>query len=73
MVYEKLKNIKEVPEDKISNVTGMLIDREILELEEIVEFLNNHEKLIERAQEALEVIEEDSSWKINKWKKITKI
>ena len=39
----------------------MLIDREILDLDEIVEILNNNEKLIERAQEALEVIEEDNA------------
>ena len=38
----------------------MLIDRDILDLEEIVEILNNNEKLIERAQEALEVIEEEN-------------
>ena len=39
----------------------MLIDREILDLDEIIEILNNNEKLIERAQEALEVIEEDNN------------
>lgn len=39
----------------------MLIDREILDLDEIIEILNNNEKLIERAQEALEVIEEDNA------------
>ena len=39
----------------------MLIDRDILELEEIIEILNNNEKLLERAQEALEVIEEEEN------------
>ena len=43
---------------KVSKITGMLIDLEILELEEIVDILNNEEALEERIKEALEVIEE---------------
>lgn len=43
---------------KVSKITGMLIDLEILELEEIIDILNNEDALEERINEALEVIDE---------------
>lgn len=43
---------------KISKITGMLIDLEILEFDEILDMLENEESLKERIKEALDVIEE---------------
>jgi RNA recognition motif-containing protein len=46
---------------KISKITGMLIDLEILELEEILDMLENEDSLKERISEALDVIEESEN------------
>ena len=43
---------------KISKITGMLIDLEILEFDEILDMLENETSLKERIKEALDVIEE---------------
>ncbi len=45
---------------KVSKITGMLIDLDILEIEEIIDILENQESLKDRIQEALEVIEESN-------------
>jgi RNA recognition motif-containing protein len=45
--------------ENISKITGMLIDLEILEIEEIINILKNQDELIERIKEALDVINED--------------
>lgn len=43
-------------QDLIPKITGMLIDKDVLNLEEIVEILENEEILKERIEEAIEVI-----------------
>ena len=40
----------------------MLIDLEILELDEIIEMLMNQEFLMDRIEEALEIINENNEW-----------
>lgn len=45
-------------EKNISKITGMLIDQDILELDEILDMLENKESLVERINEALEIIED---------------
>ena len=58
MMFQKVKDIDGIDGDKVSKVTGMLIDTEILELDEIIDLLENEASLHERVQEALEVIDE---------------
>ena len=58
MMFQKVKDIDGIDGDKVSKVTGMLIDTEILELDEIIDLLENEASLEERVQEALEVIDE---------------
>lgn len=60
-MFSKVQQLKDIPPEEVSKVTGMLIDMDILELEEIIEILNNNETLNERALEALEVINEDNN------------
>lgn len=40
-MFKKIQNIETISEDKIGKVTGMLIDLDILDLEEIIEILVN--------------------------------
>jgi hypothetical protein len=49
-----------VDPNKVSKITGMLIDLEILELDEIIEMLLNEEFLMDRIEEALEIINENN-------------
>ena len=56
LMFAKIQNTKLVAPDNVSKVTGMLIDLEILDYEEIIDMLENSESLKERINEALEVI-----------------
>ena len=60
-MFEKVNNQENIDKSKVSKITGMLIDLEILEIDEIIEVLMNPISLSERVKEALEVIE-DSTW-----------
>ena len=44
-MYKKVDAIQNIDQDKVSKVTGMLIDTEILELDEIIELLVNDASL----------------------------
>lgn len=59
MMYKKV-NSQNIDANKVSKVTGMLIDLEILEIDEIVEMLTNDEVLVDRINEAIEVINESN-------------
>lgn len=59
MMYKKVNSMNIDP-TKVSKVTGMLIDLEILEIDEIVEMLTNDEVLSDRINEAIEVINESN-------------
>lgn len=56
LMFTKIQNTKLVTPDNVSKVTGMLIDLEILDYEEIIDMLENSDSLKERINEALEVI-----------------
>ena len=56
LMFAKIQNTKLVSPDNVSKVTGMLIDLEILDYEEIIDMLENSDSLKERINEALEVI-----------------
>ena len=60
LMYKKVDAIQNIEQEKVSKVTGMLIDTEILDLDEIIELLVNDASLQERVQEALEVIDESN-------------
>lgn len=62
-MYPKILN-KNMDPSKVSKITGMLIDLDILELEEIIDILQNEASLKERIKEALEVIDESEDWLI---------
>jgi len=52
--------VKQVSGDQLApKITGMLIDLSVLEVTEILEFLENHELLVERVQEAVELIQSE--------------
>lgn len=51
--------VNDIDHSQVSKITGMLIDLEILELDEILEMLINEEFLKERINEALEIINEN--------------
>ena len=56
LMYKKVISLNMMEVQKVSKVTGMLIDLEILDLDEIIEILENKESLVGRVKEALEVI-----------------
>ncbi len=60
MMYKKVSTQSGVDPNKVSKITGMLIDLEILELDEIIEMLLNEEFLMDRIEEALEIINENN-------------
>jgi len=57
-MFKKVSQQEEIEDSKVSKITGMLIDLEILEIEEIILMLTNPENLTVRVKEALEVIQE---------------
>jgi len=56
LMFAKIQSTKLVALENVSKVTGMLIDLEILDYEEIIDMLENADSLKERVNEALEVI-----------------
>jgi len=56
LMFSKIQATKMVALENVSKVTGMLIDLEILDYEEIIDMIENLDSLKERVQEALEVI-----------------
>jgi len=58
-MYKKVSMVDDIDKEHISKVTGMLIDLEILDLEEILEMLINDEFLKDRIVEAMEIINEN--------------
>lgn len=56
LMFSKIQKTGTVNSENISKVTGMLIDLDILDYEEIIDMLENEESLKERIVEALEVI-----------------
>jgi len=52
--------VKQISGDSLApKITGMLIDLSVLEVTEILEFLENNELLVERVQEAVELIQSE--------------
>jgi len=52
--------VKQISGDQLApKITGMLIDLSVLEVTEILEFLENTELLVERVQEAVELIQSE--------------
>ena len=69
-MYKKVISLNMMEVQKVSKVTGMLIDLEILDLDEIIEILENKESLVGRVKEALEVIieaEKNKNIKNKEW------
>lgn len=58
LMYNWILKSDLVEESEIPKITGMLIDQEILELEEIIDILINDETMKERVAEAAEVIKD---------------
>jgi polyadenylate-binding protein len=56
LMFSKIQKTNAVNSENISKVTGMLIDLDILDYEEIIDMLENEDSLKERIVEALEVI-----------------
>ena len=56
LMFSKIQKTNAVDSENISKVTGMLIDLDILDYEEIIDMLEHEESLKERIVEALEVI-----------------
>ena len=56
LMFTKVMETGMVEEENISKVTGMLIDLEILDYEEIVDMFINQDSLKERIEEALDVM-----------------
>jgi len=53
--------IKDIAGEQIApKITGMLIDLSVLEVSEILEFLENHQLLVERIEEAKTLILEEN-------------
>ena len=61
LMFKKVSASEGIDDTKVSKITGMLIDLEILEIDEIIEMLIHPEILVERVQEALEVIQESEN------------
>ena len=60
LMYQRIKTIFK-KEDMIPKITGMLIDMEVLEFDEIMEIIEDEALLKERIDEAIEVIEENNN------------
>lgn len=59
-MYKKVSHQSQIDSSKVSKITGMLIDLDILELDEIIEMLMDEEFLMDRIEEALEIINENN-------------
>ena len=52
MLFPKIKNILKNNDENAPKITGMLIDFEVFEVTDIIEFLDSNDALIERVNEA---------------------
>lgn len=59
LMYKRIQSLNILDKDKLSKVTGMLIDEQILKISKMIQILTNDDSLNEKVQEALEIIEED--------------
>jgi hypothetical protein len=59
LLYAKVEAII-VDKKEAPKVTGMLIDFEVFEVTDIIEFVENHEELVERVKEAENLINTQS-------------
>jgi len=56
LMYERVKSKHEGEPEQLPKITGMLIDLEVLDLDEILEIIGNDDVLAERIEEAIEVL-----------------
>ena len=56
LMYERVKSMHHGEAEQLPKITGMLIDLEVLDLDEILEIIANDEVLQERIEEAIEVL-----------------
>ena len=59
LMFYRVQSVPSVNKDLVPKITGMLIDLEVLELDEIIEILSIDKVLEERIKDAIEVIELD--------------
>ena len=65
IMYSRVRSMQK-DENLIPKITGMLIDTEVLEFDEILEIIENDQALRERIDEAIEVINENHEAKDEK-------
>ena len=58
IMFTRVKESYVGKEDDLPKITGMLIDLEVLDLDEILDIIKNDETLKERLEEAVEVLED---------------
>jgi hypothetical protein len=56
MLFPKIKALLKGNDENAPKITGMLIDFEVFEVSDIIEFLESNEALMERVKEAEELI-----------------
>lgn len=59
LMFYRVQSVQSVNKDLVPKITGMLIDLEVLEFEEVIEILKDDKVLEERISDAIAVIEED--------------
>jgi uncharacterized membrane protein YheB (UPF0754 family) len=59
LMFYRVQSVQSVNKDLVPKITGMLIDLEVLELDEVIEILSDDKVLEERINDAIAVIEED--------------
>lgn len=65
IMYQRVRSVQK-DDNLIPKITGMLIDTEVLEFDEILEIIENDAALKERIEEAIEVINENTENKDDK-------
>lgn len=65
IMYNRVRSMQK-DDNLIPKITGMLIDTEVLEFDEILEIIENDQALRERIDEAIEVINENTETKDDK-------
>jgi len=56
MLFPKIKALLKNNDENAPKITGMLIDFEVFEVTDIIEFLESNDALLERVKEAEELI-----------------
>lgn len=56
MLFPKIKALLKNNDENAPKITGMLIDFEVFEVNDIIEFLESNDALLERVNEAQELI-----------------